>query len=136
MKKNNDEFLIKGITTKKANATETVKYDKKTNQNFWINKIIDLLKNRDNMCYLNDLCKEFKDFEVFLKNNMEFLDLLNKSNKVFYDPVRYSLQLKSKYNLKNCEELKEKIKSCEFGLVEDEELFDSYPGIKNDLENG
>lgn len=128
-----DSQMIIGMI-KKNNQTENVKVEKKMNINFWINKIIDHLKSRDNFSYLQDLLNEYKDLENYIASNREFFEHLNKTNKIFFDSVKNTLQLKSKYDIKNKEELKEKIKFSEYGLVEDDELLDSYPGIKNDLE--
>ncbi len=129
----NDSNLIVNLTSKKA-QNETVKVDKKLSTNSWINIIIDYLKKREGFCYLDDLLRDFKDLDNFVKSHNEFFEVLNKSNKIIYDGYKNIFQLKTKYNLKNIEELKEKIKYSDYGLPEDDELLDTYPGIKNDLE--
>lgn len=132
-KPTNDSNLITNLVSKKA-QNETIKVDKKLSTNSWINIIIDFLKKHEGICTLDELLREFRDLENFIKSHIEFFEVLNKSNKIIFDGYKNTFQLKTKYNLKNIEELKEKIRSFEFGLPEDDELLDTYPGIKTDLE--
>jgi len=132
-KPNNDLNLIVNLISKKT-QNESIKVDKKLSTNSWINITIDYLKAHEGMCTLDELLRDFRDLENFIKSHNEFFEVLNKSNKIIFDGYKNTFQLKTKYNLKNIEELKEKIRSSEFGLPEDEELVDTYPGIKSDLE--
>ncbi len=132
-KPTNDSNLITNLVLKKS-QNETIKVDKKLSTNSWINIIIDFLKKHEGLCSLDELLREFRDLENFIKSHNEFLDVLNKSNKIIFDGFKNTFQLKTKYNLKNLEELKEKIRASDYGLPEDEELLDTYPGIKTDLE--
>jgi hypothetical protein len=132
-KPNNDLNLIVNLISKKT-QNESIKVDKKLSTNSWINITIDYLKAHEGMCTLDELLRDFRDLENFIKSHNEFFEVLNKSNKIIFDGYKNTFQLKTKYNLKNIEELKEKIRSSEFGLPEDDELLDTYHGIKSDLE--
>lgn len=134
-KKSNDLNLINEIKSSKVNQNDGIKIDKKINSNVWLNKIIDFLRKNNNTCKLEDISREYKDFENFFKNNPEFSEILKISNKLNYDSNKRNFELKSKYDIKNISQLKHKIQSSEYGIIEDEELFDSYPGIRNDLNN-
>ena len=134
-KKNNDLNLINEIKSSKSNQNDGIKTDKKINSNVWINKIIDFLRKNNNTCKLEDITREFKDFENFFKNNLDFSEFLRVSNKLNFDTNKRNFELKSKYDIKNISQLKHKIQSSDYGILEDEELMDSYPGIRNDLEN-
>ena len=132
-KKINDLNLINEIKSSKVNQNEGIKIDKKINSNVWINKIIDFLRKNNNTCKLEDIAKEYKDFDNFFKNNPDFLDFFKISNKLNFDLNKRTFELKSKYDIKNMSQLKHKIQTTEYGIIEDEELFDSYPRIRNDL---
>lgn len=132
-KKNNDLYIINEIKSSKINQSDGIKVDKKINSNVWINKIIDFLRKNNNTSKYEDITKEFKEFENFFKNNPDFLEYLHNSNKLNFDMNKRTFELKSKYDLKNIIQLKQKIQSLEYGIIEDEELLDSYPGIKSDL---
>lgn len=97
-----------------------------------INKIIKILKKREKALTINELQKEIK--EVDLRNNNDLFKLINKSEKLRYDERTETFQLKSKYHLNNIEDLKELIRNCDTSLIEDEELLDSYIGIRSDIE--
>lgn len=96
-----------------------------------VNRIINILRNNDGKISKAQIQAEMPDFDF---NSKENLNELNKYNKIKYDFLREVFLLKSEYNLKNIEDLKNKIKTTEHGLLEDEILTDSYPGIKVDIE--
>jgi hypothetical protein len=123
-----DEELVKNML---LNSKPGEKKAKK-NINSIMNRIIDYIKNKDRPCSLNELQQEIKELDLKSK---EFLNVIPKfSEKLKFDERNDMLSLKSKYALANIEELKQKIRQSEHGLLEDEELKDSYPGIKNDIE--
>ena len=97
-----------------------------------INKIIKILKKREKALTINELQKEIKEIE--LRGNKDLFKLINKSEKLRFDERTEIFQLKSKYHLNNIEDLKELIRNCDTSIIEDEELLDSYIGIKGDLE--
>jgi hypothetical protein len=121
---------IEGLIVKQKPVVE--KKEKK-NINTKINRIIHYLRIKDKICHMNEISKDIKDLD--LKTDKEFLDYLaNRSEKLKYDSNTETFSLKSKYGIKNIEGLKDLIRTSENGLVEDEELTDTYPGIKGDLD--
>lgn len=127
MKKGADKDVITGMVT----VQKTVKQDKK-NYNAIVNRIMNILRKKDHPCTSTELQKEIKDVDF---KNKEFLRQLQKyDQKIRYDDKKDMFYLKSKYIMNNIEDLKEKVRVSEMGLMEDEELTDSYPGIKGDLE--
>jgi hypothetical protein len=108
------------------------KKDKK-NFNAIMNRIINYLRKNEKFCSLTEINRELKD--VDLKSNKEFLTFLaTNSQKLKYDERTEIFSLKSKYQIRTIDELKDLIRTSENGLPEDEELTDSYPGIRSDLE--
>ena len=126
--KNSDKELVKNLySTQKLSEPKT-----KKNIPSIINRIIDYIKKKDRPCSLTDLQGEIKELDLRSK---EFTSALSKYiEKLKFDERAEMLSLRSKYALSNIEDLKDKIRTSEFGLLEDEELKDSYPGIKNDIE--
>jgi hypothetical protein len=126
--KTNDKELVKNLYyTQKVTEPKT-----KKNLPSIINRLIDYIKKKDRPCSLTELQGEIKEIDLRSK---EFLSALSKySEKLKFDERSEMLSLRSKYALSNIEDLKDKIRTSEFGLLEDEELKDSYPGIKNDIE--
>jgi len=134
IKPSNDSNLIMNLAAK-TGQSETRKIEKTLSSTSWINLIIDFLKKHDGICIYDDLIREFKDLDNFIKTHSDFFEILKNSNKVIYDPKLKTFQIKTKYEIKKLEDLKELIKSSKYGLPEDSELIDSYPGIKKDLED-
>jgi hypothetical protein len=126
--KANDKDLVKNLySTHKVVEPKT-----KKNVPAIINRMIDYIKKKERPCSLTELQAEIKELDLRSK---EFLSALSKySEKLKLDERGEMLSLKSKYALYNIEDLKDKIRTNEYGLLEDEELKDSYPGIKNDIE--
>jgi hypothetical protein len=96
-----------------------------------INRIIDIIRNKEKPCSITELQKEIRDGDL---KGRKFLAELSRSDKLRYDEHTEMLSLKSKYGISNIEELKAKIRQSEFGVPEDDELKDVYPGVKSDLE--
>jgi hypothetical protein len=96
-----------------------------------INRIIDYVRAKDKPCSINELQKEFKGSDL---RSEEFKKRLCRSEKLHFDEHTEMLSIKSKYGISNIEELKAKIRQAEFGIPEDDELKDVYPGVKNDIE--
>jgi hypothetical protein len=122
-----DADLVQGMVINPKKQTTK----KSENVTSLINRIIDLIRNKDKPCSLSELQKEIKDSDL---RNRKFLAELSRSDKLRYDEHTEMLSLKSKYGISNIEELKAKIRQSEFGIPEDDELKDVYPGVKNDLE--
>jgi hypothetical protein len=130
MKKRDDKDMIVGLISSQKQVPE--KRDSKKNYNAIVNRIINILRNKDHPCSLSELQKEMKDFDL---RNKEFLTLVHKyDHKIKFDEKKEIFYLKSKYIMQSIEDLKDKIRSSEHGLLEDEELTDSYPGIRSDIE--
>lgn len=127
MKKQKDELLITGM----YNIHKTVKQKETKNFKAVLNRMIDYLRLNDGHCSKKELTKHLEDIDF---NSKQFLFQISQYPKINYDQKKEIFQLKSEYNIQNIEELKNKIRSSEFGLLEDPELTDSYPGIKNDLD--
>ena len=96
-----------------------------------VNRILNVLREFDGNCSKKQLAEKLPDFDFDSKANLEEL---SQYNRIKYDPVREIFELKSEYNIKNIEDLKQLIKTRKNGILEDEMLNDSYPGIKNDIE--
>ena len=96
-----------------------------------VNRILNVLREFDGNCSKKQLAEKLPDFDFDNKANLEEL---SQYNRIKYDPVREIFELKSEYNIKNIEDLKQLIKTRKNGILEDEMLNDSYPGIKNDIE--
>lgn len=127
MKKDKD--LIMGMVV----VQKPVEKKDKKNYNAMINRLINFLRAKDRPCSLSEIQREMKDIDF--KSNKDFFTFLHKfDNKIKFEEKSEMFLLKSKYILANIEDLKEKIRTCDNGLLEDEELTDSYPGIRNDIE--
>jgi hypothetical protein len=127
MKKSSDEELFKMLGTQKQSDKK-----EKKNVNSIMNRIINYIKNKDRPCSLTELQKEIKEIDL---RSREFLVVLSRfSEKLKLDERTEMMSLKSKYALSNIEDLKDKIRTSDFGLLEDDELKDSYPGIRGDIE--
>lgn len=96
-----------------------------------VNRILSVLREYDGKCSKKQLAEKLPDFDFDNKAN---LNELSQYNRIKYDPVREIFELKSEYNIKKLEDLKQLIKTREHGLLEDVMLTDSYPGIVNDIE--
>lgn len=123
----NDAGLINGMVS----SQKPKKAKKMKNFKIILNRIIDILRLNGGKISKKELSKKLEDIDL---GSRDFYDQLLQYKKIAYDPVRELFELKSEYNLKNIEELKNKIRTSEHGIVEDEELKDSYPGIKDDIE--
>ena len=95
-----------------------------------LTKIIDVLKSSGGKCPRMELQEKLKNDNLL---DPLFLERLRASKKIAYDSLTEIFELKSEHNIKNIEELKQKIRTSEHGLREDGELIDSYPGIRNDI---
>jgi hypothetical protein len=97
-----------------------------------VNRIIENLRKNNHSATLSDLQRVITDFDI--KGNKEFINFVkSKCENLRYDDNNDSLLIVSKYQIKNIEDLKEKIKASEYGLPENLELEDCYPKIKEDI---
>jgi hypothetical protein len=129
MRKGEERKTIEGMVTKPKPITEK----KEKSFNSVINRIISFLRKNDKFATLHEINKDLKDYD--LKSNKELLNFLSTSSqKLRYDERTETFSLNSKYKIKNIDELKDLIRTSETGIAEDEELTDSYPGVKADLE--
>jgi hypothetical protein len=129
MRKGDERRTIEGMVIKPKQNSEK----KEKNYNSIMNRIINYLRKNDRISTLPEINKELKDYD--LKSNKEFLNfLITSSQKLRYDDRTETFYLNSKYKIRNIDELKDLIRNAEHGLAEDEELTDSYPGVKADLE--
>jgi hypothetical protein len=128
---NKDHELIESM---KMPVKQTINIDIKdrTKYNSMINRILNYIRGKDKACTLSEINREFPEFE--LKRNKEFLSYLKICQKIHYEEKTDIIVLKSKYNIKNIEELKHLIRISDNGIPENEELKDSYPGIRTDLD--
>jgi hypothetical protein len=120
-----DESIIQSLT-----ATQKPKLKGSKKPEVTLNKIIDVLKSSGGKCSRMELQEKLKNDNL---SDTLFLERLRASKKISYDPLTEIFELKSEHNIKNIEELKQKIRTSEHGLREDGELIDSYPGIRNDI---
>lgn len=98
-----------------------------------VNRIIEYLRKNNHQASISEIQREISDFDI--KGNKEFLNYIKvKLENVKFDENYDTLSIVSKYKLKNIEDLKEKIKSSEYGLLDSLELHDAYPKIKEDIE--
>lgn len=126
-----DKDLIESMIITQKAPTITDKRDR-SKYNAILNRIINYIRTKDKACTLNELNRDFPEFEI--KQNKDFLIFLKNNNKIKYEDKTDFISLKSKYNIKNIDDLKLLIKTSEYGVPENEELTDSYPGIKQDIE--
>jgi hypothetical protein len=134
LKKNDRDTIMSIASAQKVSSTEKTK-DKK-NYNAVSNRIINLLRTKEKPLTFNEVMKDLKDL-LDQKNKQEFIHFISKSNmtKIKFDEKTETFQLKSKYvDMHSIEDLKDKIRLSEYGILEDEELTDAYPGIRSDLE--
>ena len=120
-----DESIIQSLT-----ATQKPKQKGSKKPEVTLNKIIDVLKSSGGKCPRMELQEKLKNDNLL---DPLFLERLRASKKIAYDSLTEIFELKSEHNIKNIEELKQKIRTSEHGLREDGELIDSYPGIRNDI---
>ena len=129
---NNDFKIVDEIISKTA-----LTVNDKTNPEKYsavVNRIILLLHQKDKPQHIEAIQKEITTFQI--DNNPNFINYVNENcSKIKYDPRTKLFQLKSKYTIRNKDDLKELIRKSELGIVEDEELIDSYTGIKKDIES-
>ena len=126
MNKKDAEFVQTMVNMQKKSSSKKVE-----NVTALINRIIDYVRIKDRPCSLAELQKEFKGSDF---KSSKFIAELGRSEKLKFDEMTEILTIKSKYGISNIEELKAKIRQSEFGIPEDDELKDVYPGVKNDIE--
>lgn len=129
--KDNGGNLIRDMTTARR-LTATDRRDP-TKYNAIVNRIIEDLRRNNHHATLFDLQKVITDFDI--KGNKDFINFVSlKCENLKYDEITDSLCIISKYQIKNIDDLKEKIKSSQYGLPENLELEDCYPKVKEDIE--
>ena len=125
--KKEDESLINSLYSKKkveSNDIDRVHY------NTYVNLIIDHIREKERAVTFNEIVKKLK-----IRENSEFFNYLEQNNtKVLFDKVSKKFSLLTKYAIKDINELRELIKRSVNGVPEDKELYDSYSGVKNDIE--
>lgn len=120
-----DGKLIESIIIKDKNPKPKNEQNTKTN----INRIIDYCKSHNGQATKNEIEKNLN-----ISINSIFLKHLSEFKKLIYSEDKEIFQLHSEYNLRNINDLKSKIRDSDYGLLEDEQLKNSYLGIEKDLE--
>jgi len=126
---NNDHKIFDDMISK-----TTLSHSDKTNPDKYgamSNRIILYIRQKGSQS-LENVQKELSNNFTIENNFLNYIN--NECPKLKYDLRTKKFELKSKYTIRNKEDLKELIRKSENGLVEDEELIDSYTGIKRDIE--
>lgn len=121
---NSDAMLINNIRKSRNKGKTKIK-----NLNVIINQTIDELRKHGGSAELKILINKIPEL-----SDERIIQNVSKSEKIQYIYDKNILQLKSKHNIHTIDELKNLIRNTQYGLIENCELYDAYPGIKQDLE--
>ena len=123
---NDDGKLIETMIIKDKNPKPKNEQNPKT----IINLIINFCNSHNGQAMKKEIEKN-----LGIQINETFLKYLSEYKKLIYHRDKEIFQLHSEYNLRNKDDLKSKIRDSDYGLLEDEQLKTSYPGIERDLES-